>query len=80
MELTERVHKLELGHHDHESRIKRVEHDNEEQAKSVQNFHDFIVATEAQAKGRDKTLKVMLAILTALSAVSTIVTVVASLK
>lgn len=75
MELAEKVHKLELGHHDHEIRITKVEKENEKQIKAEQEFHDFIVATEAQAKGRDKTLKVMLTVLTTLSAISTLATV-----
>lgn len=75
MELTERVHKLEIGHADHEVRLRKVEKENEEAKKNEQTFHDYIVATEAQAKGRDKTLKVMLTVLTTLSAISTLATV-----
>lgn len=78
MELTERVHKLEIGHHDHETRILRVEKENEEQKKVEQSFHDFIVATEAEAKGRDKTIKAMLTVLTVLSVLSTIASVVSN--
>lgn len=79
MELTERVHKLEVGHHDHEIRITKVERENEEQQRQGQSFHDFIVATQAEAKGRDKTIKVMLTVLTVLSAISTLATVVSNL-
>lgn len=75
MELTERVHKLEVGHHDHEIRITKVERENEEQQKHVQSFHDFIVATEARAQGRDKTLKTMLTVLTVISILSPVATI-----
>lgn len=75
MELTERVHSLEIKHADHEVRLKRVEKENEEAKGKEQEFHDFIVATESQAKGRDKTLKVMLTVLTSLSAISTLATI-----
>lgn len=75
MELTERVHNLEIKHADHEVRLKRVEQENEKAKANELTFHDFIVATEAEAKGRDKTLKVMLTILTTLSAISTLATV-----
>ena len=75
MELTERVHNLEIKHADHEARLKRVEQENEKAKENELAFHDFIVATEAQAKGRDKTLKVILSILTVMSAVSTVLTV-----
>ena len=81
MELTERVHKLELGHTDHEVRLKKVEKENEEQKQNEQTFHDFIVKTEARAEGRDKTLKVFMSVLTVVSIVSPFIAVwVASVK
>lgn len=75
MELTERVHKLEIGHVDHETRLKRVEKQNELQESKEAEFHDFIVKTEAKAEGRDKTLRIMLTVVTALTTLSTLVTV-----
>ena len=78
MELTERVHKLEIGHVDHETRLKRVEKQNEEQETKEAEFHDYIVKTEAKAEGRDKTLKTMMTVLSVLTAISTLVTFVAS--
>ena len=78
MELTERVYKLEIGHVDHETRLKRVEKQNEEQETKEAEFHDYIVKTEAKAEGRDKTLKTMMTVLSVLTAISTLVTFVAS--
>lgn len=75
MELTERVHKLEIGHTDHEVRLKKVEQENEQQHKNELVFHDFIVKTEARAEGRDKTLKVFMTILTAVSILSPFVAI-----
>lgn len=75
MELTERVHKLEVGHVDHETRLKRVEKENEEQKAKEQTFHDFIIKTEARAEGRDKTLKVFMSILTIVSVLSPFVAI-----
>ena len=75
MELTERVHKLEVGHVDHETRLKRVEKENEEQKQKEQTFHDFIIKTEARAEGRDKTLKVFMSVLTVASILSPAVTI-----
>ena len=75
MELTERVHKLEIGHADHEVRLKKVEKENEQQHKNELVFHDFIVKTEARAEGRDKTLKVFMSILTAVSILSPFVAI-----
>lgn len=75
MELTERVHKLEIGHTDHEIRLKKVEQENEQQHKNELVFHDFIVKTEARAEGRDKTLKVFMTILTAVSILSPFVAI-----
>lgn len=75
MELTERVHKLELGHTDHEIRLKKVEQENERQHENELVFHDFIVKTEARAEGRDKTLKVFMSVLTVASILSPAVTI-----
>lgn len=75
MELTERVHKLEIGHADHEVRLKKVEKENEQQHKNELVFHDFIVKTEARAEGRDKTLKVFMSILTIVSVLSPFVAI-----
>lgn len=75
MELTELVRKWEIGHHDHETRIIRLEKENEKQTEAEKNFHDYIVATEAKAEGRDKVLKTMLSILTAISIVSPAITI-----
>lgn len=75
MELTERVHNLEIKHADHEIRLKKVEKENEEQQKDVLAFHDFIVKTEARAEGRDKTLKVFMAILSVIALVSPALTI-----
>lgn len=81
MELTERVHKLEVGYTDHEVRLKRVEKENERQHENELKFHDFIVKTEARAEGRDKTLKVFMSILTVVSIVSPFIAVwVASIR
>lgn len=81
MELTERVHKLELGHTDHEVRLKKVEKENEEHKQNEQAFHDFIVKTEARAEGRDRTLKVFMSVLTIVSLLSPFIAVwVASVK
>ena len=76
MELTERVHKLEVGHVDHETRLKRVEKENEEQKQKEQTFHDFIIKTEARAEGRDKTLKVFMTVLSVLSILSPVLTII----
>ena len=76
MELTERVHKLEVGHVDHETRLKRVEKENEEQKQNEQTFHDFIIKTEARAEGRDKTLKVFMTVLSVLSILSPVLTII----
>ena len=75
MELTERVHKLEIGHTDHEIRLKKVEQENEQHHKNELVFHDFIVKTEARAEGRDKTLKVFMTILSAVSILSPFVAI-----
>lgn len=81
MELTERVHKLEVGQTDHEVRLKRVEEENERQHENELKFHDFIVKTEARAEGRDKTLKVFMSILTVVSIISPFIAVwVASIR
>ena len=78
MELTDRVHKLEIGHVDHETRLRRVEKDGEERKQNEQTFHDFIVKTEARAEGRDKTLKVFMSVLTVVSIVSPAITILVS--
>ena len=78
MELVDRVHDLEIKHADHEVRLKRVEQENEKAKENEQTFHDFIVATEAKAKGRDKTLKTTLTVLSVLTALSTLVTFIAN--
>ena len=75
MELTERVHKLEIGHVDHEGRLKKVEKENERQHENELVFHDFIVKSEARAEGRDKTLRVFMTILTAVSILSPFVAI-----
>lgn len=75
MELTERVHKLEVGHVDHETRLKRVEKENDEQKQKEQTFHDFIIKTEARAEGRDKTLKGFMTVLSAVSILSPFIAV-----
>lgn len=75
MELTERVHKLEIGHVDHEGRLKKVEKENERQHENELVFHDFIVKTEARAEGRDKTLKVFMSVLTVVSILSPAATI-----
>ena len=75
MELTERVHKLEIGHVDHESRLKKVEKENERQHENELVFHDFIVKTEARAEGRDKTLKVFMSVLTVVAILSPAATI-----
>lgn len=81
MELTERVHKLEVGQTNHEVRLKRVEEENERQHENELKFHDFIVKTEARAEGRDKTLKVFMSILTVVSIISPFIAVwVASIR
>lgn len=70
MELTDRVQKLEIGHTDHELRIKKVERENELQQKNAEAFHDYIIKTEARAEGRDKTLKVFMTVLSVIALVS----------
>lgn len=75
MELTERVHKLEIKHADHEVRIKKIEKDNETQQDTINEFHDYIVKTEAKAEGRDRTLKVFMTILSLVALVSPALTV-----
>lgn len=76
MELTERVHKLEVGHVDHETRLERVEKENEEQKQNDQTFHDFIIKNDARAEGRDRTLKVFMTVLSVLSILSPVLTII----
>lgn len=75
MELTERVHNLEIKHIDHEGRIKKLEKDNETQQENINEFHDFIVKTEARAEGRDKTLKLFMTVLSLIALVSPALTI-----
>lgn len=75
MELTEKVHKLEMGYHNHEVRLSRVEKENEKQLESEKTFHDFMVAYDARAEGRDRTLKTFMTILTVISIISPALTI-----
>lgn len=75
MELAERVGKLEIEHHDHEGRIKRLEKDNETQQVNINTFHDYIVRTEAKAEGRDKTLKIFMTVLSLIALISPALTI-----
>lgn len=74
MELTDRVQKLEIGHADHEVRLRKVEKENEMQQKNAELFHDYIIKTEAKAEGRDKTLKVFMTILSVATIISPFLT------
>lgn len=75
MELVERVGKLEIGQHDHEGRIKRLEKDNETQQVNINTFHDYIVRTEAKAEGRDRTLKIFMTVLSLIALISPALTI-----